>query len=97
MPVQTALQDLKLCRFNGNSNVMDIHKDIAKLREQTHLLARLKTKRFLDNAKYLEQTTELTAKINKLQAELKKLTRSDDDDKTLDQIEILIDFFENRI
>ena len=96
VPLYTALHDLKLHKFNGNSNVMDIHKEIAKLREQTHVLARLKTKGFLDNAKYLEQTTELTAKISKLQSELKKLTRSDDEDETLEQIEMLIDFFENR-
>lgn len=40
--------------------------------------------------------TELTAKINKLQTELKKLTRSDDEDEMLEQIEMLIDFFEKR-
>ena len=96
VPLYTALQDLKIRRFNGNSNVMDIHKEIAKLKEQTHVLARLKTKGFLNNAKYLEQTTELTAKINKLQSELKRLTRSDDEDKILEKIEMLIDFFENR-
>lgn len=96
VPLQTALQELKIRRFNGNSNVMEIHKDIAKLREQIHVLARLKTKGFLDNMKYLEQTTELTAKINKLQSELKKLTCSDDEDETMNQIEILIDFFENQ-
>lgn len=75
---------------------MEIHKEIAKLKEQTHVLARLKTKGFLDNAKYLEQTTELTAKINKLQSELKKLTRSDDEDETLEQIEELIDHFKKQ-
>ena len=94
--LQTSLQDLKLKEFTGKTQVMDIHKEIAKFREQTHILARLKTKGFLDEAKYIEQTTELTAKINKLQAELKKLTRFDDEDETLDQIEILIDFFEKR-
>lgn len=94
--LQTALQDLKLKKFSGKTQVMDIHKEIAKLREQTHVLARLKTKGFLDEVKYIEQTTELTAKINNLQAELKKLTRSDDEDDTLDQLEMLIDFFENR-
>lgn len=94
--LQTALHELKIRRFNGNSNVMEIHKEIAKLREQTHVLAPLKTKGFLDNAKYLEQTTELTAKINKLQSELKKLTRSDDEDETLEQIEMLTDYFEKR-
>ena len=85
-PLQTSLQDLKLKEITGKTQVMDIHKEIAKFREQTHILARLKTKGFLDEAKYIEQTTELTAKINKLQAELKKLTRSDDEDETLDQI-----------
>lgn len=95
-PLQTALQDLKLRKFSGQTQVMDIHKEVAKLREHTHVLARLKTKGFLDEAKYIEQTTELTAKINKLQAELKKLTRSDDEDETLDQIDMLIDFFERR-
>ena len=38
----------------------------------------------------------MTAKINKLQTELKKLTRSDDEDEMLEQIEMLIDFFEKR-
>ena len=91
VPLQTALKELKIRRFNGNSNVMEIHKEIAKLREQTHVLARLKTKGFLDNAKYLEQTTESPAKINKLQSELKKRTRSEDEDETLEQIEMLTD------
>ena len=94
VPLQTAVQDLKSRRYNGNFTVIEIHKEIAKHREQTHVLARLKTKGFLDNAKYLEQTTELAAKINKLQTELKKITRSDDEDETLEQIEMLIDYFE---
>lgn len=96
IPLQTALQDLKLRKFSCKTQVMDIHKEIAKLREQMHVLARLKTKGFLDEAKYFEQITELTAKVNKLQAELKKLTRSDDEDETIDQIEMLIDFFEKQ-
>lgn len=96
VPLQTSLQDLKLRKFSGQTQIMDVHKEIAKLREQTHVLARLKTKGFLDEVKYIEQTTELTAKINKLQAELKKLTRSDEEDEALDQIDMLIDFFEKR-
>ncbi len=96
VPMQTALQDLKLRRFSGNSNVMEIHKEIAKLKEQTHVLARLKTKGFLDNAKYLEQTSEISAKINKLQSELKKITRSDDEDETIEQLEMLIEYFEKQ-
>lgn len=96
VPLQTALQDLKLRKFSGKTQVMDMHKEVAKLREQMHVLARLKTKGFLNEAKYIEQTMELTAKVNKLQAELKKLTRSDDEDETINQIEMLIDFFEKQ-
>lgn len=95
-PLQSALQDLKLRRFSSNSNVMEIHKEIAKFKEQTHVLARLKTKGFLDNAKYLEQTSELNSKVSKLQSELKKITHLDDEDETLDQIEMLIDYFEKQ-
>ena len=96
LPLHTALQNLKLRKFSGQAQVIDIHKEIAKLREQTHVLARLKTKGFLDEAKYIEQATELNAKISKLQTELKKLTRSDDEDEMMDQIEMLIDIFEKR-
>lgn len=94
VPLQISLQDLKLRRFSSNSNFMEFHKEIAKLKEQTHVLARLKTKGFIDNAKYLEQTAELNSKINKLQSELKKITHLDDEDETLDQIYMLIDYFE---
>ncbi len=96
LPLYTALQDLKLRRFSGNFNVMEIHKEIAKLKEQTHVLSRLITKGFLDNAKYLEQTAELNARVNKLQLELKKITHLYNEDETLEQIEMLIDYFENK-
>jgi len=96
VPLQIALRDLKLRRFSGNSNAMEIHKEIAKLKEQTHVLARLKAKGFLDNAKYLEQTSELNVKVNKLQLELKKITHIDDEDETLEQIEMLIDYFKKQ-
>ena len=96
VPLHTELQNLKLRKFSGNTNVMDIHKEIAKLKEQNHVLARLKTKGFLDNAKYLEQTSEISAKINKLQSELKKITRSDDEDETIEELEMLIEYFEKQ-
>ena len=96
LPLHTALQNLKLRKFSGQAQVMEVRKEIAKLREQSHVLARLKTKGFLDEAKYIEQTAELTAKINTLQTELKKLTSSDNEDETLNQIEMLIDFFEKQ-
>ena len=38
--------------------------------------------------------SKLSAKINKLQSELKKITRSDDEDETIEQLEMLIEYFE---
>lgn len=75
---------------------MDIHKEIAKRREQNHVIARLRTKGFMDEGKYQEQNKELNNKIKKLQAELRKITRSDDEDDILEQLDMLIDYFEKR-
>ena len=96
IPIQQMLQELKCKKYGGNIRVMDIHKEIAKLREQNHVIARLRTKGFMDKGKYQEQTKELNNKIRKLQAELKKITRSDDEDDILEQLDMLIDYFEKR-
>ena len=96
LPIQQMLQELKCKKYGGNIRVMDIHKEIAKLREQNHVIARLRTKGFMDEGKYQEQTKELNNKIKKLQAELKKITRSDDEDDILEQLDMLIDCFEKR-
>jgi len=96
LPLQQTLQELKWKKYGGNIRVMDIHKEIAKLREQNHVIARLRTKGFMDEGKYQEQTKELNNKIRKLQAELKKITRSDDEDDILEQLDMLIDYFEKR-
>ncbi len=96
LPVQQMLQELKCKKYGGNIRVMDIHKEIAKLREQNHVIARLCTKGFMDECKFQEQSKELKNKIRKLQAELKKITRSDDEDDVLDQLDMLIDYFEKR-
>lgn len=87
IPIQQMLQELKWKKYGGNIRVMDIHKEIAKLREQNHVIARLRTKSFMDEGKYQEQTKELNNKVRKLQAELKKLTRSDDEDDVLEQLD----------
>jgi len=90
------LQELKCKKYGGNIRVMDIHKEIAKLREQNHVIARLRTKGFMDEGKFQEQSKELNNKIRKLQTELKKITRSDDEDDILEQLDMLIDYFEKR-
>ena len=95
-PLAVNLERVNLKSLSNNTDLLGIHKQIAKLKEQTHVLARLKTKGFLDNAKYLEQTTALNSKIAKFQTEIKKLNVSDEDDETLEQLDMLIGYFEKR-
>ena len=63
---------------------------------QRHVLASLRTKGFLSNEKYQEQSTGLHTKITKLQKELFRLTRSDDEDESLEQLALLIDYLESQ-
>jgi Asp-tRNA(Asn)/Glu-tRNA(Gln) amidotransferase C subunit len=95
-PLAVNLERVNLKSLSNNTDLLEIHKQIAKLKEQTHVLARLKTKGFLDEAKYLEQTTELNSKTAKLQTEIKKLNVSDEEDETLEQLDMIIGYFEKR-
>lgn len=96
LPMQLSMQALHSRKFSGNVRVMDIYKEIAKLREQIHVLTKLRTKGFLNEAKYQEQTTEQNRKIHKLQKELQRLTQAEDENDILEQIDVLIGIFEKR-
>lgn len=85
-PMLSQLQEMKNKKFSGNKQYLEINKEIAQLKEQTHVLARLKTKGFLDESKYLEQTAEIKSKVEKLYADQRKIARSDDEDEIIDQI-----------
>lgn len=96
LPISQSLTELRSKRYNGNSQVLEIHKEIAKLKEQVHVIARLRTKGFLDEKKCREQLAELERKTSKLQTEFKKISKSDEEDETINQIEMLIAHFQKR-
>ncbi len=83
-------------RYSGNTHVLDMHREIARLKEQVHVLAKLHTKGFLNDAKYQEQTAGLHQKIAKLQKKLQQFIRSEDADGILQQMDMLVDFFAKR-
>ena len=95
IPVQRTLRELNAKRFIGNTKVYDMRREIAELKEQKHVISRLRTKGFIDEQKYVEQTTSLESRIEKLNRELHSISRADDDD-TLEQLDMLIDIFESR-
>lgn len=94
-PMLTQLQELKNKKYGGNKQYIDINKEIAQLKEQTHVLARLKTKGFLDESKYIEQVTEINARIEKLSRELRKIVRCDDEDEMIERIKEIASIIEN--
>lgn len=94
LPLLIQLQDLKNKKFNCNINVIEINKEIAKHKEQIHVLTRLKTKGFLNESKYLEQSGEINTKIHKLTNEMQKITRCDDEDELIDQIKEIASMIE---
>ena len=94
-PMLTQLQELKNKKYGGNKQYIEINKEIAQLKEQTHVLARLKTKGFLDENKYIEQVTEINAKIEKLTREVRKIVRCDDEDEMIEQIKEIASIIEN--
>ena len=94
-PMLTQIQELKNKKYGGNKQYIEINKEIAQLKEQTHVLARLKTKGFLDENKYIEQVTEINAKIEKLNREVRKIVRCDDEDEMIEQIKEIASIIEN--
>ena len=94
LPLRRSLQELNMRRFSGNTKVLDIHKNIADIKEQRHVLSRLKKKGFMDEKKYAEKLTELENQLARQERELKKTAKADNEDDTLEQLEILIDSIE---
>lgn len=96
IPLQRGLNELNSIKFKGNSRVLDIHKEIASLKEQRHVIARLRKKGFMDEQKYNEQLTSLEGKIKRQENELKKISKADDNDEMLEQLDLLISCFEKK-
>lgn len=96
LPLRRNLQELNMRRFSGNTKVLNIRKDMAELKEQRHVIARLRKRGFLDEKKYNEKLIELESKMARLDRELKKHTKTDSEDETLEQLDILIDCFESQ-
>ena len=78
----------------GRSDIIEIRRSLLQLKEQLNVIASLRTKGFLNEAKYKEQSAEINNKIAKLNRDLRLLSRPED--TTLKDMEMLIDYFEKR-
>lgn len=48
LPLQRSLMELNMKIFNGNTKILDIRKEMADLKEQRHIISRLRKRGFLD-------------------------------------------------
>ena len=96
LPLRRSLQELNIRRFSGNTKILDIHKNIADIKEQRHVLSRLRKKGFVDEKKYNEKLTELESQLARQERELKKTAKADNEDDTLEQLDILIESIEKQ-
>ena len=96
LPFRRSLQELNMRRFSGNTKILEIHKNIADIKEQRHVLSRLRKKGFMDEKKYNEKLTELESQLARQERELKKTAKADNEDDTLEQLDILIDCIEKK-
>lgn len=76
----------------GRSDIIEIRRSLLQLKEQLNVIASLRTKGFLNEAKYKEQSAEINNKISKLNKNLRLLSQSED--TTLKDMDMLIDYFE---
>lgn len=94
LPIQRSLHEQMIKHSTGSRDVIELRRSLLKLKEQLKVIATLHTKGFFNDSKYMEQSTEINVKINKLNKDIRLLSQSDD--TTLKEIEMLIDFFEKR-
>ena len=96
IPLQQTLRELNTRQFRGDAGALELHKEIAALKDQKHVLANLRTKGFLDEQKYAQQVAEAENKIVKKQRELSRKAKNEENDNVIEQIDMIIDFFEKR-
>ena len=93
-PLRRELQELYSKKHSTNSTVMDLRRNISAIREQKHVISRLRTKGFLDEKKYNEQLLTLDNKETKIKHEINKVSMTEKEDDTIEQLDTLIECFE---
>ena len=96
IPLQRGLNELRSIKFVGNNKVMGIHREVADLKEQKHIIARLRKKGFISDQKYNEQLASLDAKLKRQEKELKRIAQNDSNDEMIEQLDMLISCIEKQ-
>lgn len=94
LPTKNLLCELRLRQNSENKDIVEVYKQIADLKEQLHVIAKMRQKGFMTEEKYRNQTAQIDSKIMKLNQNLRRFFQKSSADFQIEQIEILIDIFE---
>ena len=97
LPYRHCLQDLYIRKFSNNAEVLNIHKDVANLKDQRHVISRLRKRGLIDEKKYNEKLAVIDSQLARLEREKNKLSKADNEDDALEQLDTLIDCIEKHI
>lgn len=94
-PMLAQLEELKSKLTCSNKRVGEINLAIAELGEQNLVLARLRSKGYLDSVLFMERSNEIVRKIDALKSEKRRLTSRDEDDRIIAEAGRLITMLES--
>lgn len=85
-PAISQLTALKQQKRLGNTRIGELDRQIAELGEQNLVIARLKSKGYMDENDYIEQKNNIDGQIKKLRDERIRQLKASDGDDTLEQL-----------
>ena len=94
-PLLDQLRDIRERELRANHKISDIDSEIAHLSEQNLVLARLKSKGYVDSALYLSQMDELDHKLRDLRRLRRKIMELADGGQAIRVTEAMLDYLED--
>ena len=94
-PVLSQLEELQERELRSNQRVADIDAEIAKLTEQNLVLARLKSKGYMDSALYLSELDEINGKVRELRKLRRRILDSTHEDEQIRQTEDMLEYLDS--
>lgn len=79
----------------NQASISDMDKQIADLRSQNHMIARLRTKSILSESEFSKQALEINSKISKLRSKRKLLLNDDFSEETISNLKHLSEIIDN--
>lgn len=85
---------LKSKSTSNNSEMIGIDKELTELNDQLAVMTKLKVKGLMDSDSYIEQTTEITNRVNSLRSKRRLFLNKTDGDECISELKRLLSILE---